>query len=354
MRAAALMECTMKSRATIADVARQAGLSVATVDRAINGRHAVRQETLRKVHDASKAVGYHAAPILAERLKQDLPNYKLGFLLLGEVYPSFFQPLSRQLEASLVAEPLCRATARIEHLNWRSPNEAAAQLRRLGKHCQAIAVVCVDHPAITAAVADLKKDGILVFSLLSDLAQGVRESYVGVNNRKAGRTAAWVIARTAPRPGKVAILVGSSRFHGHEMREIGFRAYFRERSPSFEVIDTIVNPGSEGLAYEATKALLAKHPDLVGINVAGLGPDGVIAALREAGLGQRLSVVCNENTPDTAAALTDDVVTAVIDTPLEPLCRELVSAMILALREGPARVPGQVFVPFEVVVSENL
>jgi LacI family transcriptional regulator len=324
------------------------------VDRAINGRHAVRPETLRKVHDASKALGYHAVPILEDRLKQDFPHYKLGFLLLGEVHSSFYKPLAEQLEASLVAEPLCRATARIEHLNWRSPNEAAATLRRLGKQCQAIAVVCVDHPAITAAVADLKKDGVLVFSLLSDFAQGVRESYVGVNNRKAGGTAAWVIARTAHRPGKVAILVGSSRFHGHEMREIGFRAYFRERSPSFEVIDTIINPGSEQLAHEATKELLAKNPDLVGINIAGLGPDGVISALREAGLGPRLSVVCNEITPDTSAALADDVVTAVIDTPLEPLCRSLVSAMILALREGAARVPGQIFVPFDLVVSENM
>ena len=107
---------------------------------------------------------------------------------------------------------------------------------------QVLAAVSIDHPAITAAVAELKDKGVPTFSVLTDFAQGVREGYVGVNNRKAGSTAAWLISRTAKSPGKVAILVGSSRFHGHEMREIGFRAYFRSRAPEFEVIDTLVNP----------------------------------------------------------------------------------------------------------------
>ena len=66
----------------------------------------------------------------------------------------------------------------------------------------------------------------------------MREGYVGLNNRKAGRTAAWIIARTAKRPGKVAVFVGSHRFHGHEMREIGFRSYFREYAPDFELVET--------------------------------------------------------------------------------------------------------------------
>ena len=107
-------------------------------------------------------------------------------------------------------------------------------------------------------------------------------------------------------PGKVAIFVASSRFHGHEMREIGFRTYFRERVPEFEVIDTLVNPGSLKLAYDATRELLRQHPDLVGLNVAGFGPEGVIPALREANTAGRLAVVCNENTPDAVAALADD------------------------------------------------
>lgn len=51
----------MASRSTIQDVAREAGVSTATVDRVLNAREKVREETARKVYDAARAVGYHAA-----------------------------------------------------------------------------------------------------------------------------------------------------------------------------------------------------------------------------------------------------------------------------------------------------
>ena len=107
-------------------------------------------------------------------------------------------------------------------------------------------MVAVDYPTVTAAVEELKEKGVPVFALLSDFAAGVRESYVGLNNRKAGRTAAWMIAKTAKRPGKVAVFIGSHRFHGQELREIGFRCYFREYAPEFELLDTMVNLETRG------------------------------------------------------------------------------------------------------------
>jgi LacI family transcriptional regulator len=344
----------MAGRSTIADVAKRAGLSAATVDRALNGRHFVREETLRKIYEASAAIGYHGAALIKQRLREELPQYRLGFLLLGEIHSAFFRNLGQRLEEAVLEAPNFRGIAKVGFLDWRVPSRAAEQLREMGKQAQAIAAVSVDHPTITAAVADLTAAGVPVFSLLTDFAQGVRESYVGLNNRKAGRTAAWLIAKTARKPGKVAIFVGSLRFHGHEMREIGFRAYFRERAPEFEVIDTIVNPGSLDMAYDTTRDLLRGHPDLVGLNVAGFGPEGVIRALRDAQMAGRLTAVCNEKTPESSVALADEIMTMVIDTPLDRLCRELVSLMTHAIREGAAHLPGQAFLPFDMLVAENM
>ncbi|TGQ76419.1 LacI family transcriptional regulator, partial [Mesorhizobium sp. M2D.F.Ca.ET.206.01.1.1] len=97
--------------------------------------------------------------------------------------------------------------------------------------CKAVALVGPDHPALTVIVEEMKARGLPVFSLLSDFAAGIREGYVGLDNRKVGRTAAWMISKAAKRPGKVALFVGSHRFHGHELREIGFRSFFREQAP---------------------------------------------------------------------------------------------------------------------------
>jgi LacI family transcriptional regulator len=343
----------MPKRPTIADLARAAGVSVATVDRVLNRRHPVRPETARRVYEASNTIGYHAAALIKQRLQEDLPQYRLSFLL-QRPNQYFYQALAREIETAVESATSFRGISRIEFLKTQVPADVAARLKDIGRRCQAVAMVAIDHPTISAAVAELKEKGVPVFSLLSDFAAGVRESYVGLDNRKAGRTAAWMIARTAERPGKVAVFVGSHRFHGQEIREIGFRSYFRESAPDVTVIDTLVNLEDSQIAYETTLDLLHRHPDLTGIFVAGGGMEGVISALREEGMAGRLVAVCNEITPESRAAVADGILAVIIATPLERLCRELTGAMARAIESGGSEVPGQTFLPFDIYVSENI
>ena len=191
-----------------------------------------------------------------------------------------------------------------------------------------------------------------VFALLSDFAAGLREGYVGVNNRKVGRTAAWMLARAAERPGKVGVFVGSHRFDGHDLREMGFRAYFRENAPEFEVLETMVNLDTRQVTHEATLSLLRRHPDLVALFVAGGGMEGAIAALREE--GRRLAVVVPEITPDSRAALAEGLITMAIATPLPALCRELVARMTGRVVGGAADAPDQTLLPFDIYLPENI
>jgi len=48
----------LKRRATVHDVAREAGVSLATVDRVLNGRPGVRGETAEKVADAIRSLDF--------------------------------------------------------------------------------------------------------------------------------------------------------------------------------------------------------------------------------------------------------------------------------------------------------
>ena len=51
----------MTRRATIHDVAAAAGVSVATVSKAVNGRYGVSPATVGKVLDAVKSLGYESS-----------------------------------------------------------------------------------------------------------------------------------------------------------------------------------------------------------------------------------------------------------------------------------------------------
>jgi len=341
------------SRPTILDLAQASGVSVATVDRVLNGRHRVREETARRVYDAAQAIGYHAVGLLRQRIFEDLPQYRLGFVL-QRPQQAFYQAFARELEAAAQAITTARVHVQVEFASAGTPSAIVAGLKAVAVRNQAVAVVGPDYPALTAAVEELKARNIPVFSALSDLATGVRDAYVGVNNRKIGRTAAWMIAKAASKPGKVACFVGNHRFHGHELREIGFRSYFRENAPDFEVLETLINLETAEITHEATVNLIQKHPDLVGLYVCGGGMEGAISAVREEQLEGKLAVVVNELTVESKAALADDTVVAVLGTPLTALCRELLSLMIAALGGSGATIPGQSFLPFDIFISENI
>ncbi|WP_020394452.1 LacI family DNA-binding transcriptional regulator [Thiolinea disciformis] len=342
----------MAKRITIADVAQAAGVSIATVDRVMNKRHPVREVTAKRVYEAATSIGYHAANVIGARLQHDLPVYRVG-ILLQRPQQAFYQALARTLEQQAQLQTQCRLIVDIEFLESQVPSTVAQRLHKLGQRVQAVAIATIDHASITAVVEALKALGVPVFSLLSDMADGVRTGYVGVDNRKAGRLAAWLISKMTKRSsGKVALFVGSHRFLGHEMRELGFRTYFREHAPEFEVIDTVLNLEDLSLTHEATLDLLGRYPDLVGFYVAGGGMEGAIAALREEQKNGQLMVVCNELTPDSRAALVDEIITLVISTPLVPLAQVLFTQMINAL-EGKA-YQSQSFLAFEVYTSENL
>ena len=343
----------MAKRPTITDLAEAAGVSVATVDRLLNGRHAVREETARLIYDAAQAIGFHAAGLLRQRIERDVPPYRLGFVL-QRPEQHFYASLGEHIVRAVAAAREFRGIPTLEHVTEQSPAAVTAKLRALAGRCQAVAVVSVDHPLIAAAVAELRDKGVPVFSLLSDFAAGVRAGYVGVDNRKAGRTAAWAIARTARQAGKVGLFVGSHRFLGHEMREIGLRSYFRENAPQFEVLDSYVNLEERRIAYEATFDLLHRHPDLAGFYVAGGGMEGVIEALREEGGGRDVVAVCNEITPDSRAALAENIITMVIATPVARLAGELVQIMAAAIASPAQEPPGQTFLPFDLYTSENI
>jgi len=343
----------MAGRPTIKDLAKEAGVGVATVDRVLNGRHRVREETARRVYDAAKAIGYHATGLIKQRLQQDLPQYRLGFVL-QRPEQAFYQAFAKEIDIAVNAVQQFHGIAQIDYIETQTPIEVSRKLREVAQRSQAVAMVSVDHPTISTTVAELKEKGIPVFSLLSDFAPGVREGYIGLNNRKAGRTAAWVISKAAKKPGKVAVFVGSHRFLGHEMREIGFRSYFREMAPEFELVDTLVNLEEHRIAHEATLDLLQHHQDLVGFYVAGGGMEGAISALREENMADRIVAVCNELTPDSRAALADNLITMVIATPLERLCREVVNLMGNTIESGASETPGQTFLSFDLFTSENI
>jgi len=341
----------MVDRPTINDLAREAGVSVATVDRVLNRRLPVREDTARRVAAAAEAIGYHAAGLLKRRLSET-PSRRFGFLL--QKPDQFYTLFGKELTSATKSSHEVEGKPLLDFIGELSPPVIAQKIRETAPRVDALAVVALDYPQINEAVEDVTAAGTPVFTLLSQITTPAVTGHLGLDTRKNGRIAGWTISRLARQPGKIGILVGSHRYLNQELSEISFRTYMREHAPDFQLLEPIVNLDDERLAYEAVTSMVANNPDLVGVYVSGGGQEGLIRALRENTGRPHLVAVCNELTAATRSALLDGTVDLSLGTPIAALSQRLVQLMIRATNGAEVPHFPPVLLPPDVLLSENI
>lgn len=339
------------ARPTIRDVAAAAGVSVSTVNRVLRDASDVREPTAKLVKDAAERIKFYGLGSIQAQLVARRGKYRFGFLLL-QSSRSYYQMLGAAISEAAAKVEDAQIEAVVSYAEDLSPQNIAERIAKIGQDCDAVAVVSSVHPFVLGAIEALQQTGVPVFAMISPLGAGI--SYLGPDNWKVGRTAAWAIANICKAPGKVGILVGNHRFRCQEANESGFRSYFREFAPDFTILEPLSTFETRAVAEEITEKLLDQHPDLKGLFVAGGGISGVIRALRSAGRNGQIVTVGHQLMDNTRGALLDRTLTMLIHDPMETMTRETIAAMIRAKEEGPAFAPFQRNLPFELYTQENI
>ena len=338
-------------RPTMADIAELAGVGIATVDRVLTGRRKVREENARRVYEAAATLGYHATPVIRYRLDRDAPRATFGFVL-PKKNQEFYRDLSHALRAEIEDIRDLRGTAIIHYAETQDPAEYADLLGRMAGTADVVGASAVNHPLVEHAVARLVDEGIPVHAMLNDFATDVRCSFIGLDNHRAGRQAAWLLASIIRQPGTIAVLVGGNLWQAHRMRESGLRSYFRDHAPGFRLRDAVLNLETREITHAMVQDFVASQPDLRGIYIAGGGVEGAIDALRESGGAGRIRLVVHPLTSETRAAITDGTVTMVIGTPVAVLARSVVSEMAASVSGRSPDAGGQVLLRPEILLPE--
>lgn len=342
-------------RPTIATVAAQAGLSVATVDRVLNARAPVNPDTAEQVFQAAEAVGYFAARLIGQRIRERRPTYRFGILLLATAqafYASLAQAIAQAAEHHAGANLACQ----FDYIVDRSPSAIVAQIEQLAVQCDALAVVSFAHPLINATLAQIREAGVPVVALLSDIHEQAHEPYVGQDNHVVGRTMGWLLARTCgARKGSVGILLGGHRFLGHQARVTGLHSYLAEHAPRLKPLEPLINLDNCDITEEATLDLITRHSDLRGLCVVGGGGDGIISALAQLPKRPALCCILQESTELSRQALSQGLVDVVMDSQPRQTAVALIELLVaLQSGEGFDPVRHRVYVPPQIVTSENI
>lgn len=288
------------------EIALQSGLSLATVDRALHGRAHVAKATQIRIETAIAELEqqYAQARIAGRRLVIDV---------VMETPQRFSNAVRLAFEAELPGLRPATLSARFHVAETFAERELLSILRtikRRGSHGLVLKVPST--PAMAAIAAELMESCIPVVTLVTDLPASVRSGYVGMDNRAAGKTAAYLLARMAgPAPGKVLLTLSSARFSGEEERERGFREALRQDASHLEPITVSEGFGVDRTTETLVHRTLATHPDIRAVYSIGGGNRAILRAF--AAEKRRLDVfAAHDLDADNRALLAKGLLTFVI------------------------------------------
>ena len=290
----------------IREIARQSGLSEATVDRVLNKRPGVRASTAANVAQAITDLDRQRSQL---RLN--------GRTFIVDVVMQTPDRFSAAVKSALELElPMLRPAVVRSRFDFREkarPGELVKTLDDIRhRGSRGVILKAPDEPEISEAIGRLHDAGIPVVTLVTDIPLSGRVAYVGIDNRAAGATAAYLIDQWLT-DDDAAILMALSRsaFRGEEEREIGFRSTMRERARGRALIEATDTDGIDTAVRDQTISILREHPEITAVYSIGGGNKAILDAFEF--LGRKCRVfIAHDLDRDNLALIQNRQITAVL------------------------------------------
>jgi len=337
---------------TTKDLAIAAGVSLATVDRVLNGRGGVSKKKFDAVNAAILDIGFERNAVAAALARQR--GLRLGFVI-PKTGGAFLDQILRSVheyEQVGRAEMIGVSVIRIDD---KDVHKAARAISRIeAKDFDAIAVMATQSPPLRDALHRLNARGVHITSFLTKQELGDSEDFIGIDNRAAGATAGRLMGRFLGRQSGAILAVAESLQSRDTLeRRLGFDDVIRKNYPGLRPLPTLETHGDLNRARRIIAKALGAHPDVRGIYLITGEAAGPIAAVRELnGLHSNI-LIAHERTAVTEDALRAGELDAVISQDPGHLVRSAVRIM-RAKCEKRRTLASQERIRIEILVAENL
>lgn len=322
----------MAHRFSIKEIAHQAGLSTATVDRVIHARPGVRRQTANRVQAALRELE-------AQEAQLSMSGRKLMIDVIVEAPQAFLDGLQIAMgrELPLIQTAIFRARS---DLRARFPNTAiVAALERAERlKSDGVILMAPDAPPIRDAVARLAARDIPVVTLATDMPGSARTGYAGLDNRMTGKTAAWLMAswiKGRERP-HIIMTKRNAAFRGEGEREAGFRAAISKHRSDAGL--TLLVQGEEGPGFARRVADAVRASGAVGIYSIGGANRALARAFDAVGLPRPL-MIGHDLDPENRALLEEGLLDAVLYHDLADDIRHALQVFLSVHSHGAIAMP---------------
>jgi LacI family transcriptional regulator len=329
----------MAHRYKIRDIAQQSGLSKATVDRVLNRRAGVRDSTRAEVMQA-------IADLDKQRSQLRLNGRRYLIDVVMEAPGRFSDAFRAAVENELPTFAPAVLRARFHLLEQGPPTRMLETLARI-RASHGVVLKAPDEPAVAEAIDTLTASGVPVVTYTTDVPNSRRCAYVGIDNRAAGVTAAYLVQQwLGPALSDVLVTLSRNVFRGEEEREAGFRTGLRGSGR-----EIITVSDTDGSINDNLLRALEEHPSLQATYSIGGGNAATLAALDRLGVHCRV-FIAHDLDADNRRLLRDGRISAVLHNDLCTDARKALQLILQArgvLPAEPARpTPVQIVSPYNM------
>jgi len=300
----------MKKNVTIPELAKLTGVSIGTVDRALNNRSEINPETKKKILAA--AAKYNYRPNRLSKALVHNRTIRIGMITLPAKSP-FIKKLTAAAVAAADEKIDFGLSLSVHPLSTFDAQEEASKIKTLvDSGIDALAIAGVDSPVTKKAIAYAIKKNAKVVTFNSDVSDTERLCFVGQNLHQSGQVAGDLLCKYMGEQGEVFVLHGSKQISAHRERLKGFCSVVDSDFPDIKIVAIEEDLDDDKIAYEKTKQILASRPNISGIYVVAAGNKGAGKALKESGRSSSVKMVCNDFVPMTEEFLEEGIIDATI------------------------------------------
>lgn len=340
------------SKPTVNDIARVAGVSLATVDRVLNSRPGVREVTIERVNDAIRELGYVRDTAAANLARGRTYDFLFVLPASDNEFIASLETQINEFSKSLAAD---RTSLNILKVEAFDPKAMAKIINDVDPGLvDGIVIFGPETPSVRDAIDQIRKRGVLVVALVSDLPSSARDAFVGIDNIAAGRTAGQLMGRFVQGyRGKILVITGSMLARDHLERRLGFDQVMTQEFPDFEVLASVEGRDDPELIEKLIPVAFEAHPDINGIYSSAAGNAGLIRYLRKMNFDQEIVVVGHELTPLSREALEQGIFDAIISQDTGHLVRSAVRILRARSDNSPINT-AQEQIRIDIYIKENM
>ncbi|WP_336080262.1 LacI family DNA-binding transcriptional regulator [Thalassospira sp. CH_XMU1448-2] len=339
-------------RPTTKDLAKAAGVSLATIDRVLNGRSGVRQKTIDAVNEAIARIGFERNQVAATLARQK--GYRFGFVVprSGDEFLDVILKHISEFDQASRAEMIQTKIVRIDE---HDPHRAAKTLSRLSADdYDGIAIMAPETPQIRDALHRMRERGIETVAIISNQQEEDSQSFVGIDNVAAGATAGRLMARFLGNvSGSILVLAETMQARDSLERRLGFDRVLTPNYPHLHALPTLETHGYQERTGVVLKNAFAAHDDIVGLYIMGSEARVAIDFAQQLRGGSNLITIAHERTPSTEQALRDNRLDALINQDPGHIVRSAVRTL-RAKCENRETLASQERIRVEILLAENL